>query len=224
MEKMGMKILLVDDHALFRDGMHYVLRQLDEQVEILDASNFLDAMDAAGNNPDIDLALLDLYMPGSDGITSVKLFHSRHPRVPLVVVSGSDQRSDIEQVMNSGAMGFISKASTSKIMVQALRMVLDGGIYLPPQLLQQAVERAEQVDKRSWRTNELGLTARQMEVLQHLALGMSNKDVALAIGLAEGTVKIHVAAIFSALRVNKRVEAVHAAQRMGLLTGNTSIS
>ncbi len=211
-----MKILLVDDHALFRDGMHYVLRKLDEQVEILDAGNFPDALNAARDNPDLDLVLLDLHLPGSEGAPSVKLFHTSYPDVPVVVVSGTDQRDDIERVMNSGAMGFVSKMSSGQDMLHALRLVLDGGVYLPPQLLQHALIQVRE-DKRSWRTNEFGLTVRQMEVLQQLASGLSNKDIGLSIGLAEGTVKIHVAAIFQALRVNKRMDAVQAAQRMGLL-------
>ena len=214
-----MKILLADDHALFRDGMRYVLRKLDEQAEILDVGNFPDAINAARDNPDISLALLDLNMPGSEGAPSVKLFHSSYPDVPVVVVSGTDQRDDIERVMNSGAMGFISKMSSGQDMVHALRLVLDGGIYLPPQLWQLALGQVKE-DKRSGRTNEHGLTVRQTEVLQQLATGLSNKDIGLAIGMAEGTVKIHVAAIFQALRVNKRIDAVQMAQRMGLLAEN----
>ncbi len=214
-----MKILLADDHALFRDGMRYVLRKLDEQAEILDVGNFPDALSAARDNPDIDLALLDLNMPGSEGAPSVKLFHTSYPDTPVVVISGTDQRDDIERVMNSGAMGFISKMSSGQDMVHALRLVLDGGIYLPPQLLQLALGQVRE-DKRSWRTNEYGLTVRQMEVLQQLATGLSNKDIGLTIGMAEGTVKIHVAAIFQALRVNKRIDAVQTAQRMGLLAEN----
>lgn len=214
-----MKILLADDHALFRDGMRYVLRKLDEQVSILDAGNFPDALDVARDNSDLDLALLDLNMPGSEGAISVKMFHASYPEVPVVVVSGTDQRDDIERVMNSGAMGFISKMSSGQDMLHALRLVLDGGVYLPPQLLMHALGQVRE-DKRTWRTNEFGLTMRQMEVLQQLATGLTNKDIALAIGLAEGTVKIHVAAIFQALRVNKRIEAVQAAQRLGLLAEN----
>jgi DNA-binding NarL/FixJ family response regulator len=218
-----MKILLVDDHALFRDGMRYVLRKLDEQVDILDVGNFPDALNAAKDNPDLDLVLLDLHLPGSEGAPSVKLFHTSYPEVPVVVISGSDQREDIENVLNSGAMGFISKMSSGQDMIHALRLVLDGGIYLPPQLLTHTLGQLRE-DKRSWRTNEHGLTARQMEVLKQLALGLSNKDIGEAIGLAEGTVKIHVAAIFQALHVNKRMDAVQAAKRMGLLAENISNS
>ena len=214
-----MKILLVDDHALFRDGMRYVLRKLDEHVDILDAGNFQDALGAARDNPDLDLVLLDLHLPGSEGAPSVKLFHASYPDVPIVVVSGTDQRDDIEKVMNNGAMGFISKMSSGQDMIHALNLVLGGGVYLPPQLLLHALGQVRE-DKRTWRTNEHGLTVRQMEVLQHLVAGLSNKDIGLTVGLAEGTVKIHVAAIFQTLRVNKRIEAVQAAQRLGLFTKN----
>ena len=217
-----MKILLVDDHALFREGMHHIVCQLDEKVDILDAASFAEAMTVAENNPDLDLVLLDLKMPDSNGVDTVKSFHSSHPLVPLVVVSGTDYRSDIEHAMNSGAMGFISKASNSKDMLQALRIVLGGGIYLPPQLLQQTLSGMAEGrrDGRSWRINKFGLTVRQMDVLQHLAQGLSNKDIAQAIGLAEGTVKIHVAAIFQALRVNNRNEAAREALNLGLVAEN----
>lgn len=211
-----MKILLADDHALFREGMHHVLRQLDDQVDVLDASNFSESLSMAENNPDLDLALLDLKMPGSDGAASVKRFHKHHPDIPVVVISGADQHDDIVSVMDSGAMGFISKASNSKEMLHALRMILDGGIYLPPQLLQQAA--ASLNEGRSWRNSKSGLTPRQLEMLQHLSRGLPNKDIAEAIGLAEGTVKVHVAALFQALRVNSRVAAVQEGRRLGLLT------
>ena len=216
---MAMTILLADDHALFRDGMRYVLQQLDQQVDILDASSFPEALQHAEKHARIDLALMDLNMPGSDGTASVRVFHLRYPDIPLVVVSGSDQRDDIERVMEFGAMGFVSKMTSGKVMLSALRMVLEGGIYLPPQLLQQTMATMDhgQTDKRSSRSNEFGLTMRQMEVLRHLGDGKPNKDIAKEMSLAEGTVKIHVAAIYQALHVNNRLEAVRAGQRLGLL-------
>lgn len=216
---MKMTILLADDHALFRDGMHYVLRQLADEVEILDASSYSEMIKLADSGAPIKLALMDLNMPGSSGALSVRDFTLKYPEMPVVVVSGSEQREDMERVMDYGAMGFISKMTSSKIMVAALRMVLDGGIYLPPQLLQQSVDNMEQgaTDKRSRRSNEYGLTARQVDVLKHLSLGLSNKETALKMGLAEGTVKIHVAAIFQVLHVSNRMDAVRAAQRLGVL-------
>lgn len=216
---MKMTILLADDHALFRDGMHYVLRQLADDVEILDASSFSEMLKLADANPAANLVLMDLHMPGSNGAASVRTFNLKYPQMPLVVVSGSEQREDMERVMEFGAMGFISKMTSSKVMLAALRMVLDGGVYLPPQLLQQSMDHLEQgaTDKRSRRSNEFGLTARQIDVLQYLSQGLSNKETALKMGLAEGTVKIHVAAIFQALHVSNRMDAVRAAQRLGML-------
>lgn len=210
-----MKILLADDHALFREGMHHVLQHLGGQIDILDASNFSEALSLAENNPDLDLALLDLKMPGSDDTASVRRFHKRHPDIPIVVVSGTDQRDDIVDVMDSGAMGFISKASNSKEMLQALHIILGGGVYLPPQLLQQAVSSLD--GGRALRSGKSGVTPRQLEMLQHISRGLPNKDIAEAVGLAEGTVKVHVAALFQALRVNSRVAAVQEGRRLGLL-------
>lgn len=219
---MKIKVLMVDDHALFRDGMRYVLQQLADEVEVIDSGNFVDGMKQAASNPDLDLALLDLHMPGSEGAKSILAFHTANPSIPLVVVSGSDQREDIEKVMEYGAMGFISKMSSSKMMLSALRMVLDGGVYLPPQLLQQAMAGLEQggngvVDKRTARQNKSGLTTRQMQTLQLLAEGLSNKEISERMNLAEGTVKIHTAAVYQALRVSSRLEAVSAARRLGFL-------
>lgn len=216
-----LRVLLVDDHALFRDGMRYVLQQLADEVEIVDTGNFNEALQLANADARFDLALFDLNMPDSEGVPSLQLFHQRCPAIPLVVVSGSDQRDDIEQVMEMGAMGFISKMSPSKMMLSALHMVLDGGVYLPPQLLQQAVSRLDAGqplpahDKRSLRASKYGLTPRQLEVLQLLCDGLSNKEIALRLNLAEGTVKIHVAAIYQALHVSSRVEAAAVARRFG---------
>ncbi len=218
---MKLTILLADDHALFRDGMRYVLQQLADEVEVLDAASFPEALKLADSHPGIKLVLMDLNMPGSDGALSVRAFHLRYPDVPLVVVSGSDRREDMERAMEYGAMGFISKMTAGKVMLGALRMVLDGGIYLPPQLLQQAMDNMDKgtADKRTRRTNEAGLTTRQVDVLKLLALGLSNKEISQKMDLAEGTVKIHVAAIFQTLHVNNRMDAVRTAQRLGVLAG-----
>lgn len=216
-----MKILLVDDHALFRDGMRYVLQQLPEEVEILEAGNFSDGLKLAMQHPELDLALLDLNMPGSEGPISIRFFHQRYPHIPVVVVSGEEGRGYMEKVMNYGAMGFISKSSTAAVMLSALNLVLSGGVYIPPQLLRQygemAGKEADVADRRSLYTNEYGLTQRQMEVLTHLAAGLSNKEIAEAIHLAEGTVKIHVAAVYQTLRVGNRMEAVRMAEKLGLV-------
>ena len=216
-----MKILLVDDHALFRDGMRYVLQQLPEAVEILEAGNFPDGLKLATQHPELDLALLDLNMPGSEGPISIRFFHQRYPHIPVVVISGEEGRGYMEKVMNYGAMGFVCKSSTASVMLSALNLVLSGGVYIPPQLLRQYGEitgkEPDITDRRSLHTNEYGLTQRQMQVLTHLAAGLSNKEIAEAIHLAEGTIKIHVAAVYQTLRVNNRMEAVRMAEKLGLV-------
>lgn len=216
-----MKILLVDDHALFRDGMRYVLQQLTGPVEILEAGNFPDALKLAMQHPDLDMVLLDLHMPGSEGAASIKFFHQRYPQIPLVVVSGEEGRSVMEKVMDAGASGFVCKNSSAAVMLDALNLVLAGGVYIPQQMMQQHIAQVEkevaQAGGRSMRSNEYGLTGRQMQVLAHLASGASNREIAELMRLAEGTVKIHVAAAYQALRVNNRMEAVKVAKQLGLI-------
>ena len=220
-----MKILLVDDHVLFREGMRYVLQRLTEVVEnpealeILEAGNFPDAQKIAAQHPELDMALLDLNMPGSEGPMSIKFFHNRYPHIPVVVVSGEEDRSHMEKVMNYGAMGFICKNSTAAVMLNALNLVLSGGVYIPPEILWRhdaaAQNEPDHADPRR-NDNKYGLTVRQMQVLKHLVAGLSNRAIAEAICLSEGTVKIHVAAIYQSLRVSNRMEALRAAEKLGL--------
>lgn len=222
---MKLQVLLADDHALFRDGMRYVLQQLSDQVDIICAGDFAETLRQAEYNPALDLALLDLHMPGSEGVSAIRIFHSRFPAIPLVVVSGSDQRAEIEWAMEYGAMGFISKSTSGKAMVSTLRMILDGGIYFPPELNGASAAPAcdkpapQQEERNSIGSlNKFGLTPRQLETLQHLAEGLSNKEIAQKMNLAEGTIKVHVAAAYQVLQVNSRIDAVRKAQKLGLIT------
>jgi DNA-binding NarL/FixJ family response regulator len=215
-----MKILIADDHALFRDGMRYVLQQLGDEVEIIEAANFPEALRRMEVNPKFDLVLMDLSMPGSEGAASVRQFHHRYPDAVIVVISGLDHREEIERVMESGAVGFISKSTPSKVMLNALRLVLEGGIYLPPQLLQVALPHDQSLSTpvgSRRQTNAHGLSSRQNEALTLLGQGLSNKEIAEIMGLAEGTVKIHIAAVYQVLHISSRFEAMRVAERMGLV-------
>jgi DNA-binding NarL/FixJ family response regulator len=225
---MTLKIMLVDDHALFREGLRYVLQQLPEDVEIMEAGNFPDGLKLATKHPELDLALLDLNMPGSEGPMSIRYFHQHYPHIPVVVVSGEEGRVYMERVMNYGAMGFISKNSSAAVMLGALNLILSGGIYIPPEMLRHHAAFAgggeekgdvrKKGDLRGSRDQEELLTPRQMEVLRHMAAGLSNKEIADTVHLAEGTVKIHIAAIYQTLRVNNRMEAVRMAVELGLIS------
>lgn len=213
-----MKILLADDQTLFREGISPTLGKLSDPVMILEAGNFEEAISISHSHPDLAIALLDLNMPDSGGASAVEIFRTHFPHIPVVVLSGSDQREDIENAIMAGAMGFISKRSTGKTMLAALRLVLDGEIYLPPQIVLQPASGPRKKDRRSTCTDRHGLTGRQREVFLLISQGMSNKEIAQTLGLSEGTVKIHVAALFQHLNVGSRIEAIRVGKQLGLET------
>jgi len=206
-----MKILLADDHDLFRAGLGLVLHELGADTSLVQAANLTDAIQCAEAEPDLDLALLDLNMPAMNGAAGLQKFRAQFPDVPVVVVSGSDEVSDVQQVLSAGASGFIHKSTPPPVMLSALRLVLAGGVYVPLQAMHR--ESTPLAATRTWAN---GLTARQMEVLRLLAVGKPNKVIARELDLSEGTVKIHLSAIFRVLDVNNRTEAVLAAQQLSL--------
>ncbi len=210
-----MKILLADDHPLFREGVKQVLGQLGEQTTIIDAQDYPSLFVQAQNNPGLDLALIDLNMPGMPGHHGIREFRQRFPDVPLVVLSASESPQDIEQSLNLGALGYVLKSSPSSVILHALQLVLAGGIYTPDP----SGESVPGISLRPARfagRSAVALTTRQMEVLHGLLQGLPNKSIARKLDLTEGTVKIHVAAIFRALDVSNRTEAVIAARQIGL--------
>jgi DNA-binding NarL/FixJ family response regulator len=207
------KVLLADDHPLFREGVKPVLYRLEPQLSLIEAVDYPTAFAAMHEIGEVDLALIDLYMPGMSGIEGVTRFRLAFPGTPLVVVSASEQVEDIHRLLAAGALGYITKASSSEVILNALRLVLAGGIYIPPGLLEHTGHYAFELDP----SQPPPLTMRQMEVLRELIKGQSNKQIATALQVTEGTVKIHLAAVFRILRVNNRTEAVLIAQRLGLL-------
>jgi DNA-binding NarL/FixJ family response regulator len=211
-----MKILLADDHPLFSEGVRHVLTQLAARVEILEASDYPGALALAAQHPDMDLALLDLSMPGMGPLDGVHQFRQKFPEIPLVILSASESRSDMQRVLDWGAMGFIQKSSAPQVILRALRTVLGGAIYVPPILAEQGGTGGWGETLPSVSQTALPLTSRQMDVLRLLLKGMPNKVIASRLDLTEGTVKIHVAAIFRALSVRNRTEAVVACQKLGV--------
>ncbi len=205
-----MKILLADDHPLFREGVKPVLQKLDPDVELVEAIDYPTAFEAMHRDGyGVDLALLDLFMPGMSGVEGVIRFRAAFPDLPVVVLSAAEQLDDIQKLLAAGALGYVTKSSPSDVILGALRLVLAGGVYIPPSLLGGSFTVSA--------TNHgTALTSRQVEVLRELAKGQSNKQIALALDVTEGTVKIHLAAIFRILKVNNRTEAVLVAQKMGL--------
>jgi DNA-binding NarL/FixJ family response regulator len=219
------KILVVDDHPLILEALHHVLKQLDAQVSVFDAQSADQAQALLRAHDDADLLLLDLGLPGIDGLQILSRVRAEHPSIPVVVLSASDARENVMRAIDLGAMGFIPKSSSNQVMLGALRLVLSGGVYLPPAALMHdgGAERvpgagvaAPSVRDSGVSARDLGLTERQAQVLGLILQGKPNKLICRELDLAEGTVKIHVAAILRALNVSTRTQAVIEASRLGL--------
>jgi DNA-binding NarL/FixJ family response regulator len=215
------KILVVDDHPLIREAMRSVLQQLDSDIHVLEAGNCDDARAIVAREPDLALVLLDLRMPGTSGLDGLEALREQHPGVPVVVLSASEDRNEVIRALDLGAMGFIPKTQPSRVMIGALRLVLSGGVYLPAEVMSQpataqGVAETDTPYQPRPTAVDLGLTPRQTEVLALLVQGKPNKVICRDLNLAEGTVKIHVAAILKALGVMNRTQAVVAVSRLGL--------
>ena len=222
-----MKILVVDDHPLVRDAMSGILAGLSSSLAIIEASDCAGGLEVAREHPDIDLVLLDLDLPGSRRFDALERFRREHPTLPVVILSMHRDRQSVRGAIQRGAMGFIPKASPKEVIASAARLVLAGGVYLPPEALaeEDAGEGTAPTADASGSLSGLGLTPRQGQVLALIMQGKSNKEICRELGLADRTVKVHVTAVLTALRVPSRTKAVVAAGRLGLtadslLTGN----
>ena len=217
-----MKILVIDDHALIRAGLKPVLEQLvpGESTTVLEAPTYSRGVEIAAANPDLDLVLLDFNLPNVTGFAALVDLQERFPEVPVVIVSGEDDPALVRGTFERGALGFIPKSSTPAVIASALRLVLSGGTYLPPEILLASGPAAEPraASPSSASSHGLDLTPRQAEVMELVLAGKSNKVICRELGLAEGTVKNHVAAVLKALDATNRVEAVIAAAKLGIKT------
>jgi DNA-binding NarL/FixJ family response regulator len=203
-----MKILLADDHTLLRAGLHHVLHQLAADVVILEASTFTEARKIIAAHPDLDLAIFDLYMPDGEGPTTLATITQRYATLPVVVLSASEKHDDMQRVFAAGALGFIPKTTTPAIVLIALRLVLAGGLYVPPEMID--------TDEKKASSPKPELTPRQLEVLARVIRGKRNKDIAREFGVSEATIKAHISAIFRILNVTNRIEAARAAEVLNL--------
>jgi two-component system, NarL family, nitrate/nitrite response regulator NarL len=209
----GMKLLIVDDHPILREGLAAVLRQVEPETVVLQAGSVAEGLDALAAHADLDAVLLDLAMPGMGGLPAIREFGRRRPELAVVVVSSSEAPQDVRQALASGALGYVPKSATPQTLLAALRFVLAGNVYVPPLVLGEARGPAGNGDAAPPPL----FTPRQLDVLKQLAAGHSNKEIAIALGLSDKTVKQHITAIFKALNVVNRTQAANAAQRCGLI-------
>jgi DNA-binding NarL/FixJ family response regulator len=208
-----MKVLVVDDHALVRDALRRVLERLEREVTVYEAGECDQAFRLIEAHPELDLVLLDLNLPGMHGLDALTELRTRYPAVSVVVVSAANDRASVTQALDHGAMGYITKSSSNEVLASALRLVLSGGIYIPPEVLGRAEAQGA---PRRLLPSDLGLTERQAQILTLLMHGKSNKLISRELDLAESTVKNHVTLVLKALNVTNRTQAVLAAARMGL--------
>jgi DNA-binding NarL/FixJ family response regulator len=204
-----LKILICDDHALFREGLELVLTQLDPAVQLISVGDAPAALARVAEDDGFDLVLLDLGLRGMSGLEALAVLRREHPEVPVVVLSASESPADVRTALARGASGFIPKSTRGSVLRSALELVLAGGVYLPP-LLVDAVERAVPPAAGD------RLTERQVQVLRLLARGLTNREIADVLRISEETAKSHVKQIYSVLDVSNRTEAAMRMRELGL--------
>ncbi len=202
-----MKILLIDDHALFRAGLRMLLTSIDTSATILEASTTVEALALIGTHPDLRLCLLDLNLKEEDGLEALLQIKAAAPDVAVVVVSSSDDITTVYRCLDAGAMSFVPKSFAPEVLTEAMRQVLSGAVYLPDEVLAATNSRAAPPPN---------LTPRQLQVLQGLRQGLPTKSIATKLQISEHTANEHIATIFRTLGVHSRTQAVVAAGRFGL--------
>jgi DNA-binding NarL/FixJ family response regulator len=205
-----MRILICDDHALFREGLELVLGQLDPAAELTSVGDAEAALAHVAEDDRFDLVLLDLGLRGMSGFAALDVLRRQHADVPVVVLSASESPTDVRSALERGASGFISKSTRGSVLLDALRLVLAGGVYAPALLTDAGPGPAPAASPHP------ALTGRQVEVLRLLARGLTNREIAEVLQIAEETAKSHVKHIYEALDVSNRTEAAMRMRELGL--------
>lgn len=206
------KILIADDHPLFREAISNVIASGFEGSEIIETDDLDSALKVAQENEDLDLILLDLNMPGMHGLNGLITLRNEMPTIPVVIVSAEEEKQVVLQAITYGAVGFITKSSPRAQMTEAIQQILNGNVYLPSDIIRSGKESATR--RRRNDDNPISpellnsLTRRQLLVLERMSKGESNKQIAYNLNIAETTVKAHVSAILRKLSVHNRVQAI----------------
>lgn len=208
-----LKVLVIEDHAMVREGLLQALKALEPDTVTVGAADAEAGMAILTASEDIDLVLLDLMLPGTSGMALLGVLRKRFPSIPVVILSALDDADTVSRALRHGASGFVPKSSSTANMLSALREVLAGEVYLPPKL-RDLVERDSGRGKTA--VEKYGLTPGQARVLELLTQGKTNRQIAELLDVTEGTVKIHVSAIFKAMNVANRSQALLLAKKQRL--------
>lgn len=214
-----MQIIVADDHNLVREGLKPFLHELAQDVQVLDAGSLDEALAKADQASNLSLVLLDLRMPGMNGLAGIQTFHQRHPGVPVVVLTGHINRDDVMTAVRFGASGYIPKTISGASLINALRLVLSGEKYLPTFMLTDEAEEPT-VSKPTapvpGKPTPLDtLSPREREILSLLIEGRTNKDIARKLDLQEITIKIHLRNVYRKIGAVNRAQAVRIAMSAG---------
>lgn len=206
-----MNVLIVDDHPLIHEIIGGVVRAAFGDCDVRVAVDLASALAVLDSGGAPDLIILDLRLPDSAPTDTLQRTQARHPKAPIVVLSADSTRDTILSALKSGAAGYLPKSLKPPIMVAALRLVNSGGVYIPAEAVMD-----EDIESAASAGNELNLTNRQKEILRLIARGHDNRSIAAHLGISEGTVKQHIHALFIALGISSRAQAVRAAFRSGI--------
>ncbi len=207
-----MKILIADDHALFRDELASRLEEINPDIVLMQAPSFSQSLKIIEKEPDLDMMIVDLDMPDMHWEESIEQLRQKSKNINIVVISASEDMRKIQKIMTNGIKGYIPKRLEPKIMLKALKIIVEGGIYMPSAFAENNYTININSNCRS-----KTLTNRQSQVLDLIAEGKSNKQIAYEMGVSEATVKLHINALLRSLKVNNRTQAVVTAQKMGLI-------
>jgi DNA-binding NarL/FixJ family response regulator len=205
-----MDFLLVDDHPIIHETLAAVIRSLVPAAQIHSEADLAGALARARELKDLELVLLDLGLPGCSGIDALLRLRKALPRARIVIVSASEDAESVRSALDAGAVGYVPKTSQPGVLADALRLVLEGGIYIPPQGMPPSAPR------KSASMADLGLTGRQADVLRLLAKGLANLEIARKLAISENTVKQHAHSAYRILGVSSRTEAMVVLARLGI--------
>lgn len=209
----AMKLMIVDDHALVRQGVLALLEREAPDAELLQACDSAEGLRMAARRPDLDAVFLDLSMPGMDGMDALREFGRLRPALPVIVLTAADDPALARQAFAAGALGYVPKSASADTLLMALSLVMRGERFVPSLMQRPAHPQTVAAERVTFSD----LTERQSEVLRHLGEGLSNKAIAHRMGITEKTIKAHMTGVLRALSASDREQAIQSARAAGII-------